>query len=743
MPSGLVRGRVAGAGLAIRPRAAPRTGNAFAVPGGPLALASNPRTHTLYVTTAAKTNAVVNTTRCNRLVRRGCQVVATVPGQAGFQYAAVDPATDTVYALFAGTTFTGHTVQVINGAHCNADNTSRCAPVATVPVGQFPLGAALDPAAHTLYVANNTANTVSMINTATCNAARTAGCAGPVPTARVGAGPNLPAADPATHTLYVPNGGNSGGPGTTVSLINTATCNAATQAGCQSPAPTATVGDSPFGVTIAAGTAYAWNSGSGTASLINTSTCNATTHTSCHQAQPTAGVGASPGPGAADPASHTVYAVNFDDDTLSVLDTATCTATHPSGCAPAAPTLATGGQPAFVLADPATGTVYVANIVDSTVSVLNGTTCNATNHRGCRRPAPSVPEGGFLMAADPATNTIYVGGGSGQPVIDVINGATCHINELSGCAPVAKIPVADGVINVGVINDATHTLYASDPFSDITWMINTATCNATDTAGCAKHPPSIKVGPGPGPPVLNPATRTLYVPYGDAENRVAVINAATCNATDTTGCAQAVVKVPQGTGLLAVSVKTDTIYGPNEGSLASFFTNGDTVSVINGATCNGTDHTGCGHLAATVTARSAPFGAAVNDATHTLYVTNFAGGDSPGTVSIINTASCNGTVTTGCHRRFPSVATGRGPTSITLDPRTGVLYAAAHNSAEITILNGIRCNATVTTGCSAAGRTQAVGSQPFGVTINPRTCTVYVTNQFQAGSLSIFKTTQH
>ena len=80
--------------------------------------------------------------------------------------------------------------------------------------------------------------------------------------------------------------------------------------------------------------------------------------------------------------------------------------------------------------------------------------------------------------------------------------------------------------------------------------------------------------------------------------------------------------------------------------------------MINGATCNGTNHSGCGHLAATAKVGLGPSGIAVNDRTHTVYVANNANGDSPGTVSVINGATCNGTDTAGCHRRFPAMATG-------------------------------------------------------------------------------------
>ena len=248
-----------------------------------------------------------------------------------------------------------------------------------------------------------------------------------------------------------------------------------------------------------------------------------------------------------------------------------------------------------------------------------------------------MPDSEYLITVDPATNTLYAGN-LNLPQIDVINGATCHVGDLSGCAPVATIPVKDPQANIkaGSIDQATHTLYASDPFSDTTSVINTAACNATHTAGCAHAARTITIGPGPGPPVLDPATRTLYIPYGKAANRVAVVNAATCNAMHTSGCGQvpAVVTVGNGTFDLAVSVKTDTVYAPATGAPAF---NGHTVAVINGATCNGTDHSGCGHLPPRPR-RARSVGVAVNDRTHTVYVANNTLGDRPGTVSVINAA---------------------------------------------------------------------------------------------------------
>jgi DNA-binding beta-propeller fold protein YncE len=245
----------------------------------------------------------------------------------------------------------------------------------------------------------------------------------------------------------------------------------------------------------------------------------------------------------------------------------------------------------------------------------------------------------------------------------------------------------------------------------------------------------VKVGAFPNPPALNPATHTVYVSYGNTQNRVAVINAATCNATQTSGCGQApaVVKVGEGTAILAVSTATDTIYAP-----ASGFGSGNTVAVINGATCNGTDHAGCGHPTATVKVGRGPLGVTVNDHTHTVYVVNNANGDSPGTVSVINGATCNRMVTTGCAGPFPVMPTGISPLLITADNRADTFYVTNTSSASVTVLDGSRCNAEITIGCRRAAREQAVGSGPFGVAVNPRTRTVYVANLYAPGSLSVF-----
>ncbi len=182
-----------------------------------------------------------------------------------------------------------------------------------------------------------------------------------------------------------------------------------------------------------------------------------------------------------------------------------------------------------------------------------------------------------------------------------------------------------------------------------------------------------------------------------------------------------------------MSTKTDTIYASSGAD--------NTIAVINGATCNGTGHSGCGHLAATATVGFDPFGVAVDDRTNTVYVANNAGGDLPGTVSVINGATCNGADTTGCSGPFPTMPTGRSPLLVAVNASTGVLYVTDFASAAVTILNGSRCNAEVTTGCHRADRQQAVGSGPYGIAINQHTHTVYVAHTYLPGSMSILRAT--
>jgi DNA-binding beta-propeller fold protein YncE len=733
-----------------------RRGGPVVLGGSPGYPVANPKTGTVYVPIQCATSFcpasghpghvvdVINAAKCSTKVVSDCRVVARARVGTSPLAAAIDERTDTVYVVNG----TSNSVSVLNGAACNASVTRGCDhPVATVKVGKFPVAAVVNPVTRTLYVANAAGGSVSVINAARCNAHTTSGCRRRARTVTDKASPSWLTVDRATDTVYVANSVTPG----TVSVIDGAACNGHAGRGCGRVPATVTVGASPFGLAVdqASDTVYVANFvndfNGGSVSVINGATCNGTDHSGCGRTPPAVPTGIGTGFVAVDSALHTVFAVNAGDDTLSAINTRTCDGTVTSGCATRPP-----NQQATPLQGPAynsfanalaligrTGSAYVVNVGGRNIlSVTSIRRCNATNTSGCRAEAPTVPEGEFLLSADPATNTLY-GANLTQPVIDVINSATCHARRLAGCAPAAEIPVPGGA-NIGAIDHATHTLYAAAPSSGKVFAINTGTCNAERTSGCASAAPSVKIGAFPEVPAINPGTQTMYVSYGANANKVAVVNAATCNATNTSGCSQtpAVIRVGAGTDILAVSAATNTVYAPSGADNA--------VAVINGATCNGTDHAGCRHLAAKATVGIDPFGAAVSDRTHTVYVANNADGDSPGTVSVINAATCNATDTTGCHRRFPTATTGNSPLLVVADARTGILYVTNFSSASVTILNTRRCHAQVTSGCRRATREQAVGSGPFGLAVNPRTRTVYVANGYlQPGSMSILSATRH
>ncbi|HEY2519434.1 MAG TPA: YncE family protein [Streptosporangiaceae bacterium] len=725
--------------------------------GSPGTPAVNARTGTLYVPLQcpdsfcrsgqpAHVLDVINAATCNAKVRSGCKPVARATVGVSPNAAVVDEATDTIYVTNSVTDGNDGTVSVVDGARCNARVTAGCGkPRATIKLGGFVVAAALNPATHTLYVAD-LKGAVDAIDVAACNAATTRGCDRPVRKVSDGQGPAALAVDVATDTVYAVNNGS--GDGNTVSVIDGSTCNGTRGSGCGQVPRTTTVGSGAAWAAVdqASHAVYVTGGNDGTVSVINGARCNARVSSDCGRTWPAVTTGAGPAFVAVDPARDTAFTLNSVDDTLSAINTTTCNGTSTSGCqgrirdAQASPHhgpgyLAFPNQ--FALA-PQTGSAYVVNIGGSNVmSVVSVRDCNATRTTGCRTEAPSVPDHESTISADPATGTIYAGHSS-RPQIDVLNSATCQAGRLTGCAPVAEIPVGHPMANVSAVDRTTHTLYAADPEGGTVAVINTGNCNARDTAGCAQHPPVIKVGAAPNTPVINPVTRTLYVSYGSQANRIAVVSTATCNATRSSGCGQspAVVKVPDGTVILAVSTATDTVYAPNSG--ASSFS-GHTMSVINGAACNGTSHSGCSHLAATVTVGSGPSGVAVNDHTHTVYVVNNANGDSPGSLSVINGATCNGTDTAGCGRSFPTAVTGGAPLLAAVNAATGRIYVIDFASAAVTVLDGSRCNASVTSGCGTPLREQAVGSAPSGLAVSPPVNTVYVADGFQAGSVSVFR----
>jgi serine/threonine-protein kinase len=274
---------------------------------------------------------------------------------------------------------------------------------ASIRVGNGAFGVAVDPAAHTAYVANNGSNSVSVVDTIS----RTA-----TSTIAVGHHPVGVAADPSAHTAYVTNYDDA-----SVSIID-ATRGTVIAA--------VTVGGHPGGITVDpdAGSAYVTNGDNGSVSVINTTThavtatvpvgkgptrlaLDPTTHrlfvttsdpvvtvvdTLNRTVTASVALSAHPGGVAIDPAAHTAYVTGSDDGSLALIDTDSLTVTA---------TVPVGQHPAGVAVDPGTSTVYVANYNGASVSLVDVT-------RRAISGMVAVGNNPLGVAVDPTTHVAYV-----------------------------------------------------------------------------------------------------------------------------------------------------------------------------------------------------------------------------------------------------------------------------------------------------------------------------------------------
>jgi DNA-binding beta-propeller fold protein YncE len=738
---------------------------------GPSAVAVDRATNTIYVANGNNANgpnpggdtvSVIDGRRCHALDVSRCEgpwptvTVGDLPSSL-----TVDQATDTVYVTIAG----DNTVAVFSGATCNALVTSGCGQTpAHVRVGPGPFGIFADDANHTVYVGNPGPNfdqsTMSMINTLTCNGSGLAGCAKQKPPAvPVGVGLEDFDVNQATHTVYVGFGNGAGG----VAAFDARTCNAGALSGCghvgrlsypRTPYVPAVSADSSNN------TIYAAGGTNNTMAAFDGRRCDADDLAGCAAARPGTLTVAPPASFetalslVVDAPLHTVYVVNQRDDTLSAVSTDACNGSHLAACARLRPpTIHTGEDPESVALNPGTQTLYTANQVTNDVSVIDASRCNAEITSGCRQPPPAITlPGPGALTADPAVTTLYVA--TGTNTVSMINSSTCNVYRRDGCTPAPAVTVGASPAGIAV-NRKTHTLYVTNYGSGKAGSVSVLddqTCNATTTTGC-KNARTLQVPGGNAQAIaVNPATDTIYVttnppsgPSGPgAPGTVSVFNGATCNATNTTGCGQAPhsVKVGFDATALAVNVLTDTIYVANFAQKNTPF-GGNTVSVIDGTTCNATDTTGCARAAKTITlgpAFTTPAGVAINQATDTIYIADLQNGEAPGTVSVINGATCNATDTTGCGQTPPTVRVGFGPASIAFNPANRTIIVTNIEDTSVSVIDAATCNAAITSSCSLTQPKFPVGRAPAEVAVNPAAGTVYVSSG--DGTVSIIPAVQ-
>ena len=729
----------------------------------------------------------------------GSSLVASAPVGNSPSTLAVDTATHTIYVANGfntnGPNAVGNTVSVIDARDCQAQDVSRCkGPWPTITVGNEPSTIAIDEKTDTVYVTNNTDNTVSVFNGATCSALDTAGCGQKPASVPVGVGPLGIFADPANHTVYIANFDNARGDSTTVSMLDSATCNATDLDACPTQAlPTVNVGSPPDDVDVSQATHTVYVATLIGISVFDANTCNATVDSGCGAIGTLTGDPNGANSAKVDPANNTLYTANYDntisafdlrhcnasdlagcatqtpgtvtpfpnsgyehdlwvavdprlhsvyvvyqkDDSLIIVDTNVCNGSHLAACATLSPpTIHTGTDPESVVLDPQTQTLYTANEVDNDVSVIDPSRCNAQTTTGCRHPAPAFtsPPGG--LTADAPAHTLY--DTSGASSVSMINTSACNADSLAGCAQTPPTVTVGDFPTAVAVDHRTHTAYVANSGAGATGtvsVIDAQTCNATHSAGCADVQ-TLQVPAGnPDDIAINPATDTVYVATitSSGPNILSVFNGDTCNANTTLGCDQtpatlAVADSGGGNSALhiAVNKSTNTIYATNVVLGQPFV--GDSVYVINGATCDATNTTGCGQTPATITAGNNPWGIAVDPATNTIYTANLADGEYAGTVSVIDGATCNGSDMTGCGQAPWSVNVGFGAKYVAIDHRTHRVYVTNDEDTSVSVINGNTCNGSDTTGCRSTPPKVAVGNYPHEIAIDPTAGTGYVAN---------------
>ncbi|MEC3916225.1 serine/threonine-protein kinase [Nocardia sp. CDC160] len=271
-------------------------------------------------------------------------------------------------------------------------------------VGNNPENVTLDPATHTAYVGNNdigsiwVVDTVSHAVTATIQVGRSALSALVL--------------DPQTHTLYTSGLG-------AVSVIDTKS---------RSVTATINVGHSALqGMALDLDAHALYTSDGLSIAVIDTVSRAVTTSFA---------VGRYPRQLEVDPATHTLYAINYHDGSVSEIDTASGSVTA---------TVKVGNNPKGLVLDRALHTAYVANYDDGTVSVIDTTSHTVTATVGLGR----TPIGAMGVALDPGTHTVYATNVT-EGTVSIIDG-TSHLIT-------STITVGDSPLDLAV-DPTTHTAY--------------------------------------------------------------------------------------------------------------------------------------------------------------------------------------------------------------------------------------------------------------------------------------------
>lgn len=220
--------------------------------------------------------------------------------------------------------------------------------------------------------------------------------------------------------------------------------------------------------------------------------------------------GTTPAGQAVDPATGTLYVANHGDSSLSVID---------EGSGPLL-TLATPYPPSAVAFDATDRAVFAADYdgTHSALSEVATTHCNATDHTAC-----SVTPVNSTSFSDPVSlaldgSTLYVGN-AGNATVTALDAASGTV--------LGSVSLPSGADPVALAVGANHSVYVADAASGAVDYFAGTSCDVASSSGCSALTPSVISGVGGaiGTLAIDPSADRLYV--ADGAGRLDVVDTAT------------------------------------------------------------------------------------------------------------------------------------------------------------------------------------------------------------------------
>ena len=121
-----------------------------------------------------------------------------------------------------------------------------------------------------------------------------------------------------------------------------------------------------------------------------------------------------------------------------------------------------------------------------------------------------------------------------------------------------------------------------------------------------------------------------------------------------------------------------------------------------------------------------PIGISGDTMTWTLYAANFADGDLPGTVSVVDLRRCQAADTSGCGQTWPTIATARSQFGAVMEPHTDRLIVTHFLGSAVSFIGLRQCTGSDHRGCPATPKRIATGQISAVTRLDPLRHTAYV-----------------